>query len=98
MAIVATLFVDPAGTYTGGYTSNMVEPTFENHSSNATRGVIQANVEAGGSISLQMRLTLEARWIEVAVYAEDTIAEVVTATFMRVVVTGAAKVWLGETR
>ena len=98
MANVATLFVDPAGTYTGGYTSHMVQPTFENSSANITRGVIQANVEADGSVSLQMRLTEEARWIEVSIYTQDTIEEIVLANFMRVVVTGAAKVWLGETR
>ena len=98
MANVATLFKDPAGTYTGGYTSEMLESTNQNHRSNATRGVVQANVEVAGSVSLQMRLTDAARWIEVAVYTEDTIEEVVLANFMRVVVTGDAQVWLGETR
>jgi len=98
MANAVQLFVDPAGTYTGGYTSNMVESNFKNHRSNATRGVVQANVEAGASVSLQMRLTVAARWIEVAVYTGDTIEEVVMAKFMRVVVAGDAKVWLGETK
>jgi len=97
MANAVKLFVDPAGTYTGGYTSHMVESTFAAHSSNITRGVIQANVETGGRVSLQMRLTLDARWVEIAVYHQDIIEEVVTANFMQVVVTGDAKVWLGET-
>jgi len=98
MANVATLFVDPAGNYTGGYTSHMIESNFKNHRSNATRGVVQADVEPGGSVSLQMRLTVDARWIEVAIYTGDTIEEVVMAKFTRVVVTGDARVWLGETK
>ncbi len=98
MANVATLFEDPAGNYTGGYTSYMIEATSQNHSSNTTRGVIQANVEPGGEVSLQMRLTTDARWVEVSNYTGDFIEEVVMSTFMRVVVVGAAKIWLGETR
>ena len=101
MANAVTKFIDPAGNYTGGYTSNMIEANQAAHRSNATRGVIQADVEANSSVSLQMRLTVSSRWIEVAVYTEDTIEEVVMAKFTRVVVsgaTGAATVWLGETK
>ena len=98
MANVVTLFVDPAGDYTGGYTSLVIEPTFANSSANITRGVIQADVETNASVSLQMRVSTEARWVEIAIYTEDTVEELVTSNYMRVVVTGDAKVWLGETR
>ena len=98
MANVSSLFVDPAGNYTGGYTSNMLEANAVRQRSNATRGVIQADVEVGGSVSLQMRLTQSSRWIEIAIYTADTIEEVVVANFMRVVVTGDARVWLGQTQ
>jgi len=98
MANSIKLFIDPADLYTGGYTSNMIEANSVNHRSNATRGVVQADVEPAGSVSLQMRLTVESRWVEVAVYTEDTIEEVVMAKFTRVVVTGDARVWLGETK
>ena len=101
MANAITKFVDPGGTYTGGYTSNMIESTPINHRSNATRGVIQVEVGALTSVSLQMRLTVDAPWVEVAVYTQDTIEEVVMAMFTRIVVsgaTGAATAWLGETK
>lgn len=98
MANVATLFVDPAGDYVGGYTSETVEAAHRRGQNNTTRGVIQANVEVAGPVSLQMRVSLDARWVEVAVYTEDTIEEVVMGNYMRVVVTGDAKVWIGETR
>lgn len=98
MANVSTLFIDPAGNYTGGYTSLVVEPTFAAHSTNITRGVFQVDVEVAGPVSLQMRVSEDARWVEIAVYTTDTIEEVVLGNYMRVVVTGDAKVWLGETR
>lgn len=98
MSNVLKLFIDPAGDYTGGYTSLVVEPVFAAATSNTTRGVVQADVEPAGSVSLQMRVSIEARWVEVQVYTEDTIEEVVLANYMRIVVTGDAKVWLGETR
>lgn len=98
MSNVLKLFIDPAGDYTGGYTSLVVEPVFAAAVANITRGVIQANVEAAASVSLQMRVSPDARWVEIQVYTADTIEEVVLANYMRVVVTGDAKVWLGETR
>lgn len=98
MSNTTKLFVDPAGNYTGGYTSLVVTPVFAASTANITRGVIQADVEAAGSVSLQMRVSKDARWVEITVYTEDTIEEAVLANYMRVVVTGDAKVWLGETK
>lgn len=98
MANTSSIFEDPNGTYTGGYTSKMKSANFKNHMSNATRGVIQADIETESSVSLQMRVDVDARWVEVAVYTEDTIQEIVMANYMQVVVTGSAKVWLGETK
>lgn len=98
MANIATLFVDPAGDYTGGYTSDTVQPVFAASTSNITRGVFQVDVEVAGPVSLQMRVSEDADWVEVGVYTTNSIEEVVLGNFMRVVVTGDAKAWLGETK
>lgn len=98
MANESKLFIDPAGAYTGGYTSLTVEPTASAVRGDATRGVFQVDVEVAGPVSLQMRVSEDADWVEVAVYTTNSIEEVVLGNFMRVVVTGDAKAWLGETR
>lgn len=98
MSNVVTVFEDPAGNYTGGYTSLVVTPVFAASTSNNTRGVFQVDVEVAGPVSLQMRISEDANWVEVAEYTQDTVEEIVLANFMRVVVTGDAKAWLGETR
>jgi len=97
MANSVSKFIDPADLYTGGYTSNMIEANKVAHRSNATRGVVQVQITSG-TVSLEMRLTVDAPWIEVANYAADTIEEVVIAKFMRVIVSADAVVWLGETK
>ncbi len=98
MANVSQLFVDPADNYTGGYTSHTVEPTASAVRGDATRGVFQVDVEVAGPVSLQMRISEDADWVEVAVYTTNTVEEIVLANFMRIVVTGDAKAWLGETQ
>lgn len=98
MSNVVRVFEDPAGNYTGGYTSLVIEPVFAAAVANITRGVFQVDVEVAGPVSLQMRVSEDADWVEVSSYTANTIEEVVLANFMRVVVTGDAKAWLGETR
>ena len=88
-------FVDPDGTYTGGYTSQVLEPVFANHKSNQTRGVVQVMISSG-SVDLQMRLSTEADWLTVKSYTSNAIEEVVLANYMRVVVSADATCWLGE--
>ena len=90
-------FIDPAGTYTGGYTSNMLESNFKSSSSNQTRAVIQVKVPTG-SLDLQMRLTIDAPWVTVRTYTSDIIEEVVLANFTQIIVSANAKAWLGETK
>jgi hypothetical protein len=97
MANAATLFVDPAGNYTGGYTSHQLQSVFAAHSSNQTRGVIQVQITSG-TVILQMRVSLDAPWLPVRTYSVDTIEEIVVANFMRIVASADAKAWLGETK
>lgn len=95
MANTTKKFIDPDGTYVGGYTSQVLEPVFANHKSNQTRGVVQIDVSSG-SVDLQMRLSEEASWITVKNYTANAIEEVVLANYMRVVVSADATCWLGE--
>lgn len=88
-------FLDPADSYTGGYTSKTLNPTAASHRSVQTRCVIQVNVPSG-TLSLQMRLTSDAPWFVVKTYSASTVEEMVLANDMRIVVTDDAEAWLGE--
>lgn len=97
MANVATLFVDPAGTYVGGYTSRELESNSSNYNYNATRAIIHVELTSG-IVTLEMRVAHEAVWIPVRVYNASMLEEIVIANFLRVVVSDSAKIWLGETK
>jgi len=88
-------FIDPAGTYTGGYSSNTLNPTAASHRSIQTRGVIQVDI-ASGTVVLQMRVADTANWVTVKTYAASAIDEIVLANSMRVVASAAASAYLGE--
>lgn len=88
-------FIDPDDNYTGGYTSDILNPTPASHRSVQTRCVIQVNVPSG-TLSLQMRLTPDAPWFVVKTYSASTVEEMVLANEMRVVVSADAEAWLGE--
>ncbi len=88
-------FVDPDGTYVGGYTSKTLTPTPASHRSVQTRAIIQVDVTSG-TVNLEMRIAPESSWILVKTYAASTIEEVVLANNMRVVASDAADCWLGE--
>lgn len=97
MSNVQNKFTDPAGNYTGGYTSVTLKPTSSSHMSNQTRGVIQVDL-VSGTVDLQMRLHLDAPWLTVKTYSVSTIEEIVIANLMQVVATADATCWLGETQ
>lgn len=97
MSNVATVFKDPADLYTGGYTSEVLEPVFANSSSNNTRGTIQVDITSG-TVELQMRLTKDAPWFTAKIYSTSIVEEVVLANYMQLIVSADAKCWLGETR
>lgn len=88
-------FMDPAGTYTGAYTSDTMVPTPLGYRSFQLRAIIQVEITSG-TVDLQMRLTPDASWVTVTSYTTNSIEEVVMANEMRVVVTGVARAWLGE--
>jgi hypothetical protein len=97
MANAVRQFVDPAGNYTGGYTSDILPATDLGYQAFQTRGVVQVEITSG-SVELEMRLTPDAPWISIATYTSNTIEEIVMANFMRIVATGAARAWLGVVR
>ena len=88
-------FVDPAGTYVGGYTSRTLTPTPASHRSVQTRGIIQVDITSG-TVNLEMRIAPESNWILVKIYSQSTVEEVVLANNMRVTASEAADCWLGE--
>ncbi len=96
MANVVEQFIDPAGLYTGGYTSHMLQSTDKKLMCFITRGVIQVQLTSG-TVQLQMRLSTDAPWFTVRTYDTDMIEEIVISNFLQVVVSDAAVVWLGET-
>lgn len=95
MANTSRIFPLPVGAG-GSYTSLPLEPATSKRAENHTRGVIQVEVNAG-QITLEMRVHHEALWLPMKVYTQNTIEEIVLANYMRVVATGGAVAWLGET-
>lgn len=87
-------FVDPSGTYTGGYTSDAILP----NTSRGQRGVVQV-VLTTGTVTLQGKVAEAAPFLNIKTYSTSTLDEVVMAPYMRVVASedsdGAA--WLSET-
>lgn len=83
--------------YTVAYTSDTITP----NTSSSTRGVVQVNIpenEEDITVTLQAKVTQDAPWFNIKEYADDTIEEIVLAPRFRVITTGAALVWLVETR
>lgn len=95
MANYSRKFVTADDSYTGGYTSLVVQGN-EQRMSNQPRGVIQVDITTG-TVDLQMRLDDTAPWFTVKTYSADTVEEVVIAPQMRVVASDTAECWLAET-
>lgn len=95
MANTSRMFPIPQGGG-GSYTSLILEPADPRRYGNQTRGVIQVEVNAG-DLTLEMSIHHEAPWLPMKTYVVDTIEEIVLANYMRVVATGGAVAWLGET-
>jgi formyltetrahydrofolate hydrolase len=95
MANFSKKFVDPAGSYTGGYTSHTAVSN-EQNTSNQTRGVIQVDITSG-TVSLQGRVNEDAPWFVIKLYTESALEEIVLAPYLQVVVSDTAEVWIAET-
>tara|TARA_R100000544_G_C2211491_1_gene52218 strand:- start:349 stop:621 length:273 start_codon:yes stop_codon:yes gene_type:complete len=74
-------FKDPAGTYSGGYTSEIVMPNTNNN----PRGVVQVNLTSG-SVDLQGRADSSAPFVSMKTYTTSGLDEVVLAPYMRIFV------------
>jgi hypothetical protein len=96
MSNSSRIFEDPGGSYTGGYVSNELLATSSAHSSNETRGVVQVHILAG-TVDFQMRIHFDAPWLTLKTFTADSIEEVVIGSYMRVIVSDSARVWLGQT-
>ena len=96
MSNVVKQFIDPAGTYTGGYTSDQLQVVDHKVMASSTRAVIQVEITSG-TVNLEMRLSTDAPWLNVRIYDASIMEEVVIGNFLRVIATADARVWLGET-
>lgn len=97
MANFARKFESSSGSYTGGYTSKVLEPQHKDQEVHVTRGVIQIHI-VSGSVDLQARVHQESPWLLLKTYTESAMEEVVLANQLRVVVSDEAHCWLGEVR
>lgn len=87
-------FVDPSGTYTGGYTSDAILP----NTSRGQRGVVQV-VLSTGTVMLQGKVAEAAPFLNIKEYTASTLDEVVMTPYMRVVVSDDSDglAWMSET-
>lgn len=95
MANYATKFIDPAGNYSGGYTSLTVE-TNKNNNSNQTSGVLQVAITSG-YVDIEMKLSEDAPWLVVKRYTASSIDELTLGNFVRVIASDTAEAWIAET-
>lgn len=97
MANFSRKFESPDDSYTGGYTSKVLEPQHYDQEVQNNRGVIQIHI-VSGSVTLQARLAQDAPWLSLKTWTASSMEEVVLANQLRVVVTNEAHCWLGEIR
>lgn len=91
----APIFGDPAGAYTGGYTSLTRHPNTARGSNQ--RGIIQVVITTG-TVEFQGKVHHDAPWVVVKTYNVNTIEEAVLMPHMRVVVSDEAKVYITESK
>jgi len=96
----APIFADPAGLYTGGYTSNIRHPNTARGSNQ--RGIIQVIITTqGDTVDFQGKVHPDAPWVTVKSYSANTIEEAVLMPHMRVVTSAASdeiKVYITESK
>lgn len=100
MARTSRLFVSETGLYTGGYTSQIIEPEKKEigmEQFHFTRGIIQVEITTG-TVHLHLRLHPDAPWLEVKTFTESAMYELVLAHFIRIIASDSARCWLGEIR
>ena len=86
-------FIDPAGLYTGPYTSEVYQP---NTSGNNQKGVFQCDITTG-TVALEGKADSAAPWATVTTYSASTIAEVVLTPYMRVTASLASSSYVDDT-
>jgi hypothetical protein len=74
-------FKDPAGVYSGGYTSETIMPNTNKNQ----RGVVQVNLTTG-TVDLQGRADSSAPFVSMKTYTTAGLDEVVLAPYMRIFV------------
>lgn len=102
MANASRQFISPSGVYTGGYTSEVLQPTglstlSQQHNVQMTRGIFQVDLTSG-TVDLEGRLHVDAPWLVLKSFSESAMYELVLANFLRISVSDAARCWLGEVR
>ena len=101
MANAVRLFESETGSYSGGYTSKILNPTGYRYKIHRdypplfTRGIIQVEVTSG-DLKLEARLSEDAPWIILKTWESDAIEQLVLALQMRVVASDSSRAWLGE--
>lgn len=87
-------FIDPLGTYTGGYTSEVIMPRTNRNQ----RGVVQVQLSTG-TVEVQGRADDTAPFVTFKTYSSSGLDEVVLAPYMRVIASsdGDGLAWLSGT-
>lgn len=88
-------FIDPNGSYTGGYTSDTIIP---NLSGPTALGIMQVTITSG-TVDLQGKVAEDADWTFIKQFSDPTNIEyMVLAPYLRIETTGDAVAFLGEVR
>jgi len=88
-------FIDPNGSYTGGYTSDTIIP---NLSGPTALGIMQVTITSG-TVDLQGKVSEDADWTFIKQFSDPTNIEyMVLAPYLRIETTGDAVAHLGEVR
>jgi len=96
MANKISKLTDPAGLYSGGYTSNIYKCSNNpNSNNNSQRGVIQVHLDSG-EVYLQMRLSSDCPWYTARKYTSSIVEEMVLAGEIRIIATNKAEAWVAE--
>jgi hypothetical protein len=90
------LFKDPAGLYTGPYTSDVMY-THNQGGGQYHQGSIQIEITTG-TLTVEGRVNSDAPWVTLAVYTIDSIDQLALVPEMRVITTLASRAWLAEHR
>ena len=94
MGVYSTKLIDAGGTYEGGYTSEIYAPNTRSNT-REPQGIIQVDITSG-TVDIEGRLNDEATWQVIKNYTESKIEGILLPYQLRAVVSGSAKVFVGE--